>query len=357
MHRLFFFVCALFFQIVQVHSSEEYGFHEDLYFEATDGVPLRLAYFPSNSAIDDFSSNKRAKKVIVFVPGRTSCVENNYDLALRLSGYNSQGSKTSLPDISFDFWGLDNRGHGQSGGRLEVDDGIHDQRCHIDSFDTYIDDLHQALRFIKRAYEGQKAEYILMGMSMGGNIVLNYLHDYSMDLAMPFKRAIVISPMVKFLTPGFPELGAFALANIATYFGFGQWFVPGHGQRDLSDEAFVSYTGSHNRGDFLKQQAFFRRHPSMITAGATYGWIKAAFEAVTALGKMEKSPVPISAFLAGDDRHVDTIAAYDFLKTLGAKIFLYKKAFHTLTREPELYAPDFWKHLFEELKKSEKRIF
>ena len=172
-----------------------------------------------------------------------------------------------------------------------------------------------------------------------------------MNLALPFKRAVVISPMVKFLTPGFPELGAFALANVATYCGFGERFIPGHGPRDLSDEAFESYTGSHNKEDFLKQQAFFRLHPGMVTEGATYGWIKAAFEGVTSLLKMQESPVPISAFLAGDDRHVDTSAAYDFLNALGAKIFVYEEAFHVLTREPEVYAPHFWENLFEEIAK------
>ncbi|HBN23156.1 MAG TPA: hypothetical protein DD412_07960 [Holosporales bacterium] len=351
MYRLFLFVCVLFFQTVQVQSSEKHVFHKDIYIEARDGVSLRLAYVPANSFLSDFTSHESPQKVIIFVPGRTSCVENNYDLALRLAGHNLQESKVSFPTTSFDFWGIDNRGHGKSGGRLEIDDGIHDQRCHIDSFATYIDDLHQALGVIKKGYKEQKVEYVLMGMSMGGNIVLNYLQDYDTALAMPFKRAIVISPMVKFLTPGFPELGAFALANIATYCGFGEWFIPGHGPRDLSDEAFESYTGSHNREDFLKQQAFFRRHPSMITEGATYGWIKAAFEAVTVLEQMQESPVPVSAFLAGDDRHVDTIAAYNFLTRLKAKIFIYDDAFHVLTREPEAYVPNFWQELFKELEK------
>lgn len=351
MYRLSLFIFVLFFQIVQAQSSEDHSLHKDIYFEATDGVPLRLAYVPANSFLDDFIPYIGPRKVVVFVPGRTSCVENNYDLALRLAGYTLQDSKTSFPGSTFDFWGIDNRGHGKSGGRLEIDDGIHDQRCHIDSFETYIDDLHQALGKIKKVYYDQEVEYVLMGMSMGGNIVLNYLKNYSAELAMPFKRAIVISPMVKFLTPGFPELAAYALANIATYCGLGEWFVPGHGPRDLSDEAFDGYTGSHNKEDFLRQQAFFRRHPSMITEGATYGWIKAAFDAVTSLLKMKETPVPISAFLAGDDRHVDTVAAHDFLGKLDAEIFVYEEAFHVLTREPEAYAPHFWSDLFKELAK------
>ncbi|NCP62995.1 MAG: alpha/beta hydrolase [Alphaproteobacteria bacterium] len=339
----FFLLLSVFFHTVQVQSGEEHAFHQDIYIEAKDGVRLRLAYIPAK---DDVMTPETAQTVVVFVPGRTSCVENNYDFALRLAGHASQSSKES-----FDFWGIDNRGHGKSGGRLEIDDGIHDQRCHIDSFETYSDDLHQALGEIEKRYEGRKADYVLVGMSMGGNIVLNYLREYNMDLAIPLKRAVLISPMVKFLTPGFPELGAFALANVATYLGFGEWFIPGHGSRDLRDEAVEKYTGSHNKEDFLRQQAFFRRHPSMITEGATYGWIKAAFDAVTALGEMQESPVPISAFLAGDDRHVDTIAAVDFLTRLKAKIFVYDEAFHVLTREPEVYIPHFWEELFEEISK------
>ncbi|MDP4840453.1 MAG: lysophospholipase [Alphaproteobacteria bacterium] len=255
----FFLLLSVFFHTVQVQSTEEHAFHQDIYIEAKDGVRLRLAYIPAK---DDVMTPETAQTVVVFVPGRTSCVENNYDFALRLAGYETQVSKES-----FDFWGIDNRGHGKSGGRLEIDDGIHDQRCHIDSFETYSDDLHQALGEIEKHYKGRQADYVLVWMSMGGNIVLNYLREYNMDLPLPLKRAVLISPMVKFLTPRFPELGAFALANIATYLGFGEWFIPGHGSRDLRDEAVEKYTGSHNKEDFLRQQAFFRRHPDMITEG------------------------------------------------------------------------------------------
>ncbi len=348
MYRLFLFIFSLFFfQITQASASKNAQQHEDFFLKRDDGVRLRLV------RVKAINQKKRlnlwpipSKKVMVFVPGRTSCFENNYDLALRLAGHSEDKDQPSVP---FDFWSLDNRGHGKSGGRLEIADGIHDQRCHIDSFETYIDDLHAALRAIKEEYHGDKVNYFLMGMSMGGNIALNYLQEYGKNSALDFKRVILISPMIKFLTPGFPELSAWALANFATYCGFGEWFIPGHGPRDLRDEAFDTYTGSHNKKDFLAQQAFFKRHSSMITEGATYGWIKAAFEAVSVLAQMEESPVPISAFLAGDDRHVDTSAAADFFIKLGAKIFVYGEAYHVLTREPEEYAPGFWKELFEEL--------
>lgn len=106
MYRLSLFIFALFFQIVQAQSSEDHSLHKDIYFEATDGVPLRLAYVPANSFLDDFIPYIGPRKVVVFVRGRTSCVENNYDLALRLAGYTLQDSKTSFPGSTFIFGGL-----------------------------------------------------------------------------------------------------------------------------------------------------------------------------------------------------------------------------------------------------------
>lgn len=347
MYRLFLFIFIFSCSNLWVHASERDSLFEESYMERPDGVTLRLVFMPAHISPDIAFLSNGTHKAVIFVPGRTSCFENNYDLALRLTGQPSPSPSPSF--IPVDFWSLDHRGHGKSGGRLEIADGIHDQRCHIDSFKTYVDDFHQALGEIKRHYKDRTMEYYLVGMSMGGHIALTYLHNYEGNLALPFKRMILISPMVKFLTPKFPAWAAKALAYTATYCGFGECFIPGHGPRNLRDEAFETYTGSHNKEDFLAQQAFFKRHSGMLTEGATYGWIKAAFESVSALTKMKKSSVPIVAFLAGDDRHVDVPAADHFLKNLGAQIFVYKTAYHVLTREPEAYVPGFWEELFNAL--------
>lgn len=58
---------------------------------------------------------------------------------------------------------FDQRGHGQS-------DGI---RSHVDSFDEYVEDLSEFVKLVHKK-EGKK-KIFLLGHSMGGQIVVNYL--------------------------------------------------------------------------------------------------------------------------------------------------------------------------------------
>lgn len=75
----------------------------------------------------------------------------------------------------------DQHGHGKSPGR----------RGDAPSFDTLIDDVDVALN--EAAQDDPDAERILLGHSMGGSIVLNYLLDRSSEKV---SRAIVINPMI-----------------------------------------------------------------------------------------------------------------------------------------------------------------
>ncbi len=335
-HRLFPFFLFLFSFAVRATDPQD---HQDFFTDVGAGVLIRSVFMPA-AMLDD-----TPLQVVIYVPGRTSCFENNEDLARRLTGRREDTSTK----VAVDFWSIDNRGHGKSGGRLEHTNGRHNQRCHIDSFDTYLTDLQTVIReTILPKYRGQEVDFTLMGMSMGGNIVLRYLqeHEGEDDPLIRFKQAVVISPMVKFLTPGFPEIIAWGLAKIGTFLGFGQYYIPGHGERNLSDGAVRRYTGSHNQDDFLSQQAFYRRYPDMLTDGATYGWIKAAYESVTRLQHMHQCSTPVVAFLAGDDRHVDAPAARVFLSKFESHIYRYPGAYHVLTREPDHLIPGFWHNLF-----------
>ncbi|CAD71692.1 lysophospholipase [Rhodopirellula baltica SH 1] len=75
----------------------------------------------------------------------------------------------------------DQHGHGQSPGA----------RGDAPSFDTLVDDIAVALEFAAKQFP--RAELVLLGHSMGGNLVLNHLlgrdHEY-------VKRAIVTNPMI-----------------------------------------------------------------------------------------------------------------------------------------------------------------
>ncbi len=90
------------------------------------------------------------------------------------------------------------RAQGASGGRL----GENDQRGHINSFETYLSDIHTLITdAIAPAYEGQNVEFYLMGASLGGHLALRYLQDYAQKSPLTFKRALLVVPMIEFITP------------------------------------------------------------------------------------------------------------------------------------------------------------
>ncbi len=76
---------------------------------------------------------------------------------------------------------LDNRGHGKSDGK----------RGHAPSFDTYLNDIHIFIDFIKTNYKN--IPLFLWGHSMGGNLVLNVILRKKPDV----KGAVVTGPWIQ----------------------------------------------------------------------------------------------------------------------------------------------------------------
>ena len=75
----------------------------------------------------------------------------------------------------------DQHGHGLSPGR----------RGDAPDFDTLVDDIAVALKFASKQFP--EAEIVLLGHSMGGNLVLNHLLDRDDEFV---QRAIVTNPMI-----------------------------------------------------------------------------------------------------------------------------------------------------------------
>lgn len=126
------------------------------------GLHYRL-YGPSHS---DFADVELAIVVVHGLGEHSGC-------------YDDFGSRMS--DKSIATFAYDQHGHGKSPGR----------RGDAPSFDVLIDDISVALAEAKRHFP--KAELVLLGHSMGGNLVLNHMLDRSDRSA---SRAIVTNPMI-----------------------------------------------------------------------------------------------------------------------------------------------------------------
>lgn len=93
----------------------------------------------------------------------------------------------------FTIYLYDHRGHGKS-------DGV---RAHIDSFDQLIADLREFIAIVKNE---EKKKIFLVGHSMGGQVVVNYLGKYPqtpvegfITSSANFRLSMKINPLKKFL--------------------------------------------------------------------------------------------------------------------------------------------------------------
>ncbi|NND98951.1 MAG: alpha/beta hydrolase [Pirellulaceae bacterium] len=112
---------------------------------------------------------KEARQVIVIVHGlgeHSGCYEE----------FGQRMAETGIATFAYD-----QHGHGKSPGR----------RGDAPSFDLLVDDISLALSEARDRHP--HAELVLLGHSMGGNLVLNHLLDRDCDLA---DRAMVTNPMI-----------------------------------------------------------------------------------------------------------------------------------------------------------------
>lgn len=109
------------------------------------------------------------KAIIVFVHGLTGHVG-------RYSHFSKYFTKRRYGVCMFDL-----RGHGKSTGRM----------THIKSFDEYVDDTAEVLEFVR--FSLPEVPIFLVGHSMGGQIILNYIVRHSNGI----RGVVTLSPNIE----------------------------------------------------------------------------------------------------------------------------------------------------------------
>ena len=344
-----FFFIALYFFVYFLSFLESYAsfpepaktFHDISKLEhvqVTDNIALRISYTAARAP---------TRKVVIFCPGRASYIEKNAGFILAITGHNTDASHGYEFKNQVDFWCLDIRAQGGSGGRVLDENGQPTQRGHIDNFDDYVSDLHAVITTkILPTYKDMNVEFYLMGSSLGGHIILRFLQNYKDNLPMSIKRALAIVPMVEMDTSPWPTLVADSLVTAATSFGYGDNYAIGYGDSKFDNPDFSRFKGHHNEEEFFKTNAIMKSNPSLITGGPTNAWVKAAFESQKLLwSKPYPETVPVTFFLAGQDRAVITEASQNLAKEKGFSLFLYEKSLHNILKETAEASGTFWQDL------------
>lgn len=239
-----------------------------------DGLPLRTAFWKVAAP---------AQGYVLMLPGLGEFIEKR---SLRAAEWATRGYQA----LTFDW-----RYQGGSG-RALPDEPL---KCHIDSFDTYLDDLKEVWNRLWLPHVGNKFS-LLDGHSTGSHLALRFLAraqpQHGADLL------IALSPLVDIKTPSFlpPPLARMiiALAGAATPTRYAL------GQPDK--RSFETNYITSDRDSYEWWSALKAARPEFVTEGVTWGWVAAQMRSSIALkAELPAIKTPTLALLTTEDPHTN----------------------------------------------------
>src|SRR5690606_9551058 len=191
------------------------------FMQTTDGAKIRIGFWPASHP------TKKDVRTVVLLQGRASFMEKYQEMieSLCLRGNN--------------VWALDWRGQGLSSRMLS-----NHHKGHIDSYNTYLQDLHQLItEYVQPKRQNQ---LIILGQSMGGHLALRYLSEYQNT----FDGAVLVAPMIDIKTGAYPKFLARLLAQSACFIGCQNAYIVGQGNYNPIHEPFEGNYLTHDRRRF-----------------------------------------------------------------------------------------------------------
>jgi lysophospholipase len=220
-------------------------------FNGKDGWPLRsIIWCPAD-----------AREMIVLLNGRGDFIEKYAEFI------------TTFVHKGYGVAAMDWRGQGLSG---EVT--VPPRRTHIEDFGLWLDDAQQWINKILTVHYAMPLK--LVAHSMGSHLALRLMHD------RPglFERAVLMAPMLALQTHPFSNKFSRRVANLAVEMGQGERFC--FGQLPYS----ALFSGSLRMGRLTSDKARFDQegaaiaaNPALAIGGASFGWLKAAFQSCAIL--------------------------------------------------------------------------
>ncbi|MCR5099790.1 MAG: lysophospholipase [Butyrivibrio sp.] len=216
-----------------------------------------------------------------------------------------------LYQLGFAVYMHEQRGHGYSEGKLPEHDLVH-----IDSYKTYVEDLHTFLKKIVNP-ETTNLKKILFAHSMGGAVSGIFLVKYP-DF---FSAAVMSSPMFKMLAmKKYNNMQKSLLKFYVRLFRKSKKIGAGQHHFTGIPDYKNSSTRSEVRFNYLYEQRIEDKHYQ--TAGATFGWAIASIDATKWLSEnANKITIPIDIMTAGQDTLVDADGFKEFKENVPQAVF------------------------------------
>lgn len=228
---------------------------------------------------------------------------------------------------------MDWRGQGLSERLLPVR-----EKGHIQDFGVFRSDLRLfAEKIVTKRLPGP---YVLLAHSMGGTPALQMLADGDET----YRAAVLCSPMTRLFDGLLRRIGVRLMAQAATRIGLSRYAIAGVKEHSMAFEGNVLTTDSarHQRFRDLQSAA-----PNATIREPTYGWIRAATEAMDNLhrpARFANLKTPTLIVSAGNDQLVRA-SDHQWLakKSPLIECVTIKGALHEILMERDEIRNEFWK--------------
>lgn len=190
---------------------------------------------------------------------------------------------------------LEQRGHGHSGGKLLEADVVH-----VDSFDSYVQDLHAFAKQVVHRHCGDMT-WVLFAHSMGGAVSTLFLETYP-DM---FAKALLSSPMYSLRKLKLNRASSAVIGALTKAMHREKTLAPAEKYFDEMEAFETSSMQSKARYDYMFKLRVQDVHNRSY--GASLGWGLAAVSAMRKLMEQaDRVHIPVTIFAAGNDGLVDT---------------------------------------------------
>jgi lysophospholipase len=247
-------------------------------FAASDGAEIRYALWPRDNA----------KATVILQGGFSEFIEKHYE------------STQDLLDRGFAVAAMDWRCQGHSARHLP-----NRNKVHVESFDRYIDDFKQFVDTI--VAPNMPGPILILAHSMGGHLVLRYLHDDRDKV----KAAILSAPMVDIWFPLRLGWVARLAVKIAMWRSKGTDYASG--QQDYGPKR-RRFEGNKLSSDPVRFRAAHNQidaNPDLTIGGPTNAWLEAAFASIRKfdeMGYLKAITTPLCLVQSAHDRIVSNAA-------------------------------------------------
>jgi len=275
--------------------------------DTPDGAQLRVATFPAPDP-------ENARGTIMLASGRSEFIEKYFEVIRDLQ---QRGFSVTTKD-----W----RGQGLSSRLLPIS-----EKGHITTFETYTADLHLVMEEVsKKKFSGPR---ILMTHSMGGVPALQELAQGK----SVFEAAILSAPMTRLFSSTSMRIFARLLSRTAVKLGASRQSIPGVKEYSLEFDGNILTSDPVRHARFRALQA---AAPNATIGSPTYGWMKAATDAIDQIHDadyMKNLDTPVLIVSAENDQLIDS-PDHNILAQNNTNIhcLTIKEAFHEILMEKDL---------------------